>query len=88
MAYTVQLRPRARKTFLKLDTSIQKSIRNALQALAEQPYPPDAKPLTGHYPYRRIRVRRDYRIVYTIDDTQRVVTVALLGHRREVYRKL
>jgi mRNA interferase RelE/StbE len=33
----------------------------------------------------RIRVG-DYRIVYAIDDKQRVVIVARIAHRREVYR--
>jgi hypothetical protein len=30
----------------------------------------------------------DYRIVYDVDDTARTVTVAVVGHRREVYRSL
>ena len=29
-----------------------------------------------------------YRIIYDVDDTTRTVTVALVGHRREVYRGL
>jgi mRNA interferase RelE/StbE len=28
----------------------------------------------------------DYRMLYTIDDDARVVTVFAIGHRREVYR--
>jgi len=28
----------------------------------------------------------DYRVLYTIDDDARVVTVIAIGHRREVYR--
>jgi mRNA interferase RelE/StbE len=30
----------------------------------------------------------DYRIIYSVDDDARVVTVASVGHRREVYRHL
>jgi mRNA-degrading endonuclease RelE of RelBE toxin-antitoxin system len=30
----------------------------------------------------------DYRIIYAVDDETRVVTVASVGHRREVYRNL
>jgi mRNA interferase RelE/StbE len=28
----------------------------------------------------------DYRVIYDIDDTQQVVTVLHIGHRRDVYR--
>jgi mRNA interferase RelE/StbE len=34
----------------------------------------------------RIRVG-DYRIVYAVDDAQRIVLVARIAHRREVYRR-
>ena len=30
----------------------------------------------------------DYRIVYNIDDKQRLVTIVRVGHRREVYKGL
>jgi mRNA interferase RelE/StbE len=34
----------------------------------------------------RIRVG-DYRIVYAVDDSERLVIVARIAHRREVYRR-
>ena len=38
---------------------------------------------------RHLRVRvGDYRIIYAIDETTRAVRVAVVGHRREVYRNL
>jgi mRNA-degrading endonuclease RelE of RelBE toxin-antitoxin system len=30
----------------------------------------------------------DYRIIYDVNDSTRTVTVAVVGHRREVYRNL
>jgi len=41
--------------------------------------------LAGRDDYR-IRVG-DYRIVYAIDDVDRVILVARIAHRREVYRR-
>ena len=41
--------------------------------------------LTGHRPYLRVR-SGDYRVIYSVDDRARVVTVAAVGHRREIYR--
>jgi mRNA interferase RelE/StbE len=43
--------------------------------------------LTGHHPYLRVR-SGDYRVIYTVDDRARVVTIAALGHRRDIYRNL
>ena len=51
------------------------------------PRPAGVKPLKRHRPWLRVRVG-DYRIIYDVDDTTRTVTVAVLGHRREVYRSL
>ena len=45
------------------------------------------RPLKGHRPYLRVRTG-DYRVIYAVDDQARVVTVAAVGHRREVYRNL
>ena len=42
--------------------------------------------LTGSRGRGRIRVG-DYRIVYAIDDQRRVVRVAAVGHRRDVYTR-
>jgi len=33
----------------------------------------------------RVRVG-DYRIVYNVDDEQRLVTILQVGHRRDIYR--
>ena len=44
-----------------------------------------SRPLTGHRPYLRVR-SGDYRVIYSVDDRARMVTVAAVGHRREIYR--
>ena len=49
--------------------------------------PQGSKSLKGHRPWLRVRVG-DYRTIYDVDDTIHTVTVAVLGHRREVYRGL
>jgi mRNA interferase RelE/StbE len=85
--YTIELRPRARRSLRQLDATARRAIAVAIDGLATQPRPPDVKLLKGHRPWLRTRVG-DYRIVYAVDDTARVVTVAVIGHRREVYRDL
>jgi mRNA-degrading endonuclease RelE of RelBE toxin-antitoxin system len=41
--------------------------------------------LTGRRPYLRVR-SGDYRVIYAVDDQARIVTIAAVGHRREIYR--
>ena len=57
----------------------------AIDALAADPRPHGAEKLAGRDDFR-IRVG-DYRIVYAVDDTERLVLVARIAHRREVYRR-
>lgn len=84
-AYTIDVRPRARRSLRQLDPAVRKAVAQVIDGLAIDPRPPGFLPLTGHRPYLRVR-SGDYRVVYTVDDRARVVTVAAVGHRREIYR--
>lgn len=86
-AYTIDIRPSARRSLRQLDSPARRAVAAAIDSLATQPRPPDVAPLKGHRPWLRTRVG-DYRIIYDVDDRARVVTVAVVGHRREVYRDL
>ena len=85
--YRVQARPRVRKDLRKLDPTARSGLLAAMRALADDPRPAGARPLKGHRPWLRIRVG-DYRVIYTVDDRDQVVTVAVVGPRRDVYRSL
>ncbi len=55
-----------------------------IRRLAEDPRPPGSEKLSGE---DRHRIRQgDYRVVYAVDDEQRIVEVVRIGHRRDVYR--
>ena len=86
-AYTIDVRPRARRSLRQLDPSVRKAIAEVIDGLATDPRPPGFLPLTGHRPYLRVR-SGDYRVIYAVDDSTRVVTIAAVGHRREIYRSL
>ncbi len=86
-AYTVGSRPRVRRALRQLDPKIRNDVLAKMRALATDPRPAGVESLQGHPPWLRIRVG-DYRIIYAVDDKARAVTVALVGHRREVYRRL
>jgi mRNA interferase RelE/StbE len=76
-----------RKALRQLDPKIRGDVLAKMRALATDPRPACAEALQGHPPWLRIRVG-DYRIIYAIDDQARIITVATVGHRREIYRRL
>ena len=86
-AYTIEVRPRARRSLRQLDPTVRKAIAQVIDGLASDPRPAGFLPLTGYRPYLRVR-SGDYRVIYTVDDSAHVVTIAAVGHRREIYRNL
>lgn len=83
--YDVRLHPTAARAYRRLQGAIQERIRTAIDDLARDPRPRGAVRLVGSDDYR-VRVG-DYRIVYAVDDQERLVVVARIAHRREVYRR-
>jgi mRNA interferase RelE/StbE len=64
--------------------STRERIKTAIDGLAAEPRPAGVTKLAGLEDYR-VRVG-DYRVVYAIDDARRMVLIARIAHRREVYR--
>jgi mRNA interferase RelE/StbE len=83
--YEVRLVPAAARGFRRLHGSVRDRVRAAIDGLAEDPRPVGCTKLAGRDDYRT-RVG-DYRVVYAIDDSERLVIVARIAHRREVYRR-
>jgi mRNA interferase RelE/StbE len=69
-----------------LPSDVLPRVDAAILALAETPRPTGTKKLRGGSGLYRIRVG-DYRIVYDVNDRERVVSIATVGHRSDVYRR-
>lgn len=74
----------AEKELGKLDKRLSKRLLEKIQKLSNDPYGQDSQKLAGGKGYR-IRLG-DYRIVYIIDKSNKLVTIIKIGHRREIYR--
>ena len=83
--YRVLLERAAEKGLARLSTEIHTRIIAAIQSLAQNPRPSGCRKLAGSQHDWRIRVG-DYRVIYEIADTIRVVRINRVRHRREVYR--
>lgn len=75
------------KVLWRLPRDLREDIDARLQTLAHNPRPEDCTMLKGSRLYR-IKVRRDWRIIYDVDDERREVVVAEIGPRGSIYRDL
>ena len=83
--YELFIKPSAAK---ELEAVGRKSDRtrivDKISTLKVDPRPQRCEKLTGQ---DRYRVRQgQFRILYAVDDNERVVTVVKIGHRRDIYR--
>lgn len=83
--WTVLLRPRARKDLQKLPDGIRRRIEAALEELRQDPRrASNVKQLNRTERTFRKRVG-DYRMLFEIDDAQRIVLVHRILHRSDAY---
>jgi mRNA interferase RelE/StbE len=86
VSYTVRIAAPPVKFLEKLrDSSLQRRLTQCMRKLGENPRPPGCVKLAGPDPLYRIR-SGDYRIIYQIRDSELLVVVVAIGHRREIYR--
>lgn len=84
--YQIVVKPSARRELKKLPVVIATSIAKKIDSLASNPRPEGCKKLISNSEELwRVRVG-DYRILYAVDDTIRIVDIHHVGHRREIYR--
>ena len=83
-SYNVLIKRSAAKELEGLPPKVRRQVAAKLAGLAVTPRPQGVEKLSGQEKYR---VRQgNYRVLYSIDDTAKTVTVVKIGHRRDVYR--
>jgi mRNA interferase RelE/StbE len=82
--YSLEIKQSAQKELDALDDALFNRIDRKILVLAENPRPAGCKKLKGYKDQWRVRVG-DWRVVYIIDDTAKLVSVTRIAHRREVY---
>lgn len=82
--YEIRIKRDAEKDLLSLPKADLKRITKKIRLLSDTPRPNGCEKLKGEEGYR-IR-QGDYRIVYLVNDSEQLVTIIKVGHRREVYR--
>jgi len=84
--YKIELRRKAQRALDRLPKDDFNAVLGAVKDLANIPRPKGVEKIKSAGLWR-IR-QGDYRIVYSIDEGQKTVTILRIGHRREIYKSL
>ena len=86
--YEIELSSKAAKFYQKADTATARRLNAAFDRLAEDPFNHNnIKPLSGKLQGSfRLRIG-NIRIIYSIDDTIKIVYIEVIGFRGDVYKK-
>ncbi len=85
--YRVLITKQPEKALRKLPRNLVARLVRAIDALAETPFPPNCKKLTGYDNLYRLRVG-DWRISYAVENDQLVIVVLEIAARGSAYRNL
>lgn len=85
MSYTVTIKPRAIRGMGRVPAAVADRLQAEIETLSTNPRAGDVKRLKGRLQGVYRRRLGDYRILYTIDDTARIVDVVGVGHRGRIY---
>ncbi len=84
--YSVRIKTSAVKEIEAISTKRERQgIVRRISGLGDDPRPPGCQKLAGGE--NRYRVRQGhYRIIYSIEDSELIVEVVRVGHRKGIYR--
>jgi mRNA interferase RelE/StbE len=81
--YSIRFKSSVKKDLRSIQKQDVLRILKAIEGLAEDPRPSNAKPLTGRDAWR-LRIGQ-YRAVYTIHEEEILIEIIKVGHRKNVY---
>jgi mRNA interferase RelE/StbE len=83
--YQIEFRSSANRELSRLDRQVLRRVVAGIDALGDQPRPAGVRKLAGVDHTYRIRIG-EYRVVYTIDDDRKMVSIDRVRHRSDAYR--
>jgi len=84
--YRLEFRSSVCKDLKRIHPSFQSSLLKKIHSLASDPFPPKVCKLQGSESLYRVRVG-DYRIIYEVNQTHKLVLVHYVRHRKDAYKK-
>jgi mRNA interferase RelE/StbE len=85
VTYEVTFARSARRELERLNRQLRSRIFRRIELLGSNPRPAGCRKLEGAEDLWRIRIG-DYRVIYSVDDSRRLVDVSAVRHRSDAYR--
>ncbi|HEX9804623.1 MAG TPA: type II toxin-antitoxin system RelE/ParE family toxin [Candidatus Dojkabacteria bacterium] len=85
MSYKILFSKKVLKDIRKIPKPILIRIKERILSLQTDPRPNTSTKLSGQDNLYRIRIN-NYRVIYTIQDSIRIITIIKIAHRKKVYR--
>ncbi len=85
MRFALQLSKHFNKEFEDLPEEIQKRVVKEVELILENPFKQGVLKLTDRQSFRT-RVG-DYRLIFNVNEVERVVTLIAVGHRSKIYER-
>ena len=88
--YTLEFAPAAIRELGKLDPPIRRKVFSDAEKLRENPRPHGSKKMETRDTLYRVQLGpgKNYPVVYQIRDEVLLVLVVMVGHRKDVYRRV
>lgn len=86
MKYQIKIRKEDLKELAHLPAKVNVRISLAIDQHAEDPRPVGSKKLKGEKEYLWRICIGDYRVIYLIEDTIRIIEIRKIGNRRDIYQ--
>ncbi len=87
MGYHIKIEPSFKRELKKLSRQIQKKIIDRLDEMQGNPRPANVEKLSQDFRFWRMRID-DYRMIYAINDSEKIVIACRVRHRRDAYRDI
>ncbi|MBM4301420.1 MAG: type II toxin-antitoxin system RelE/ParE family toxin [Deltaproteobacteria bacterium] len=88
MSYQVLVGHEAEKTIVRLDKTTARRIRDQIRKIAANPFDPRISNQLKMTPEKRYSRVGDWRLVYEVNETQKVIDISAVQHRSRIYKGL
>ena len=86
MSWEIRYRASVERDVDRLPVHIRVRALEKIVALGENPFPPDCRKLKGTPNRYRLKVARDWRVVYSLFAEANLIKIEFVGHRKDAYR--
>lgn len=83
--YKIEFKASVLKDIRRIPQVFLEKIELAINGLSKNPLPKGVKKVQGYDKFYRLRVGM-YRVVYSLGDKVKIITIIKIGHQKEVYR--